>query len=82
MAARRHVRRARRAVDHEVFRIHNDQLQTHLGLERRRGYRYAFNEFRASACPRSRSMPSTSSRLEPEERDVFDERSCWSSSGA
>ena len=58
------------ARDHKVFRIHNlDVLET-LGLERRKGFRYAINEFSGrlnafeeqTACARG---------MRPEERDLY-----------
>jgi ABC-type transport system involved in cytochrome c biogenesis permease subunit len=62
---------APRADEHRVFRIHNLQLQTQLGLERRKGYRYAYAEFE----PRLGEVElqaAQASRLEPASRDVYD----------
>ncbi len=60
-----------RAGEHAVFRIHNHQLLTQLGLERRKGYRYAFNEFR-DRLPEVELQVMQASRLEVPQRDVYD----------
>ncbi len=60
-----------RARHHKVFRIHSLDLQTQLGLERRKGYRYALDEFE-SKLPEVEMQAVRAGRLEPEERDVYD----------
>jgi ABC-type transport system involved in cytochrome c biogenesis permease subunit len=62
-----------RAAEHKVFRIHNLQLQTQLGLERRPGYRYALNEFEEH-LPEIERQAMAAAQLEPGERDVYDVR--------
>jgi len=60
-----------RAGDQQVFRIHNEQLQTQLGLERRKRFRYAMNEFREKLSELERQA-FRASQLERSERDVYD----------
>ncbi len=60
-----------RAGQHVVFRIHNHQLLTQLGLERRKGYRYAFDEFKARLAEVERQAVQAS-RLDRGEREVYD----------
>ena len=60
-----------RAADHAVFRIHNPQLLTQLGLDRRKGYRYAYNEF-ADRLGEIEAQAVAASRLDAEQRDVYD----------
>jgi ABC-type transport system involved in cytochrome c biogenesis permease subunit len=60
-----------RAAEHRVFRIHHHQLLEQLGLERRKGYRFALSEFRANLRP-VEMQAAQAIRLEPTERDVYD----------
>ncbi|MCP3905074.1 MAG: cytochrome c biogenesis protein CcsA [Planctomycetes bacterium] len=60
-----------RAREHKVFRIHNLQLLTQLGLESRKGYRFALSEFE-DRLGEVEMQASQASRLDPGERDVYD----------
>ena len=60
-----------RAAEHKVFRIHNLQLLAQIGLERRRGYRYAFEEL-WPRMPEIEFQAARASRLEAGERDLHD----------
>jgi hypothetical protein len=60
-----------RAHEHKVFRIHNHELLTQMGLESRRGYRYAFNEFEEHLGT-IEQQAAHAAQLEPEQRDVYD----------
>jgi ABC-type transport system involved in cytochrome c biogenesis permease subunit len=60
-----------RAGESRVFRIHNLQLQTQLGLDARRGYRYAFNEFEPGLTELERQVAHAAS-LPNEQLDVYD----------
>ncbi|MHC4993882.1 MAG: cytochrome c biogenesis protein [Planctomycetota bacterium] len=59
------------AYEHKVFRIHNLELLDMLGLERRKGYRYALEEFRENIGKLDESANQARAR-EPGARDVFD----------
>ncbi len=60
-----------RAGGHEVFRIHNLQLHAQLGLEARRGYRYAYDEFKAGLGELERQAAHAAS-LPKDRLDVYD----------
>ena len=60
-----------RAGGHEVFRIHNLQLHTQLGLEARQGYRYAYDEFEAGLPELERQIAHAAS-LPKNQLDVYD----------
>jgi len=62
---------APRAADERVFRIHNLELQSQLGLERRKGYRYAYHEF--SSKLDAVEKQSSEAQAKPRgQRDVYD----------
>ncbi|MCH8805667.1 MAG: cytochrome c biogenesis protein CcsA [Planctomycetes bacterium] len=58
------------AYEHKVFRIVNLQLLDTLGLERRPGYRYAFNEFQ-SKLRQLDEQAGRIARLERQQRDAY-----------
>ncbi|MHC5113346.1 MAG: cytochrome c biogenesis protein [Planctomycetota bacterium] len=60
-----------RAREHKVFRIHNLDLLTQLGLERRKGFRYALAEFE-DRWPQVEMQVAQASELDPAERGVYD----------
>lgn len=62
---------APRARDQAVFRIHNLQLLSQLGLERREGYRYSYAEL-ADRLDQIEAQAAAASRQEAKQRDVYD----------
>ncbi|MHC5003165.1 MAG: hypothetical protein ACYTJ0_08580, partial [Planctomycetota bacterium] len=62
---------APRAADHKVFRIHNLEVLTQLGLERRKGFRYALSEFEPK-MPAIEQQVAHAASLPQEQRDVYD----------
>ncbi len=56
---------------HKVFRIENEQVLSLLGLERREGYRYAFDEF-GRKLPEIRKQVKQSESRSEQDRELFD----------